>query len=47
MGQGLGPVLGSVVLEHASSASLGWTAATCAAGALILSVLGSRFSDKG
>ena len=46
-GQGLGAVLGSLVLEHTSSASLGWAGATCAAVALILSALGSRFSARG
>lgn len=45
-GQGLGAVLGSLVLEHASSASLGWAGATCAGVALILSVLGSRSTDE-
>jgi predicted MFS family arabinose efflux permease len=47
VGQGLGAVLGTLVLQHASAASLGWAGATCAAAALILSILGSRFSDKG
>lgn len=47
IGQGFGAILGSLILEHASSASLGWAGATCAAAALILSVLGSRLSDKG
>lgn len=47
VGQGLGAVVGSLVLGHASSASLGWAGATCAAAALILSVLGPRLSVKG
>jgi predicted MFS family arabinose efflux permease len=42
VGQGLGAILGSLVITHASSASLGWAGATCAALALILSVLGPR-----
>jgi len=42
VGQGLGAILGSSVITHASSASLGWAGATCAALALILSVLGPR-----
>jgi MFS transporter, DHA1 family, inner membrane transport protein len=46
LGQGLGAVLGSLVLQQASSGSLGWAGATCAAAALLLSFLGSRFSNK-
>jgi MFS transporter, DHA1 family, inner membrane transport protein len=42
-GQGLGAVVGSLVLGHASPASLGWAGAICAAAALIPSVFSLRF----